>query len=128
MRHDIISDILSTIKNGVSFGKDEVITPASKLGLNLLLVMQKNGYIGKFEYIDDKKGGKFRVELKKKLNSCRSIRPRFSVKIGSFEKYEKRFLPSKGFGILIVSTPKGLMTHEEAKENGIGGKLIAFVY
>ena len=46
----------------------------------------------------------------------------------NYEKYEKRFLPAKGFGILIVSTPKGLMTHEEARKKKLGGVLIVYVY
>ena len=45
-----------------------------------------------------------------------------------FEKFEKRYLPAKNFGILIVTTPEGIMTHNEAKERGIGGRLLAYMY
>ncbi len=45
-----------------------------------------------------------------------------------FEKFEKRFLPAKDFGFLILSTSKGIMTHLAAKEKSIGGKLLAYVY
>jgi small subunit ribosomal protein S8 len=50
------------------------------------------------------------------------------VKRDQYEKWEKRFLPAVGFGILIVSTQKGVMTHATAIEQGMGGRLIAYVY
>ena len=62
------------------------------------------------------------------INKCGVIKPRFSVKKNEYEKFEKRYLPAHGFGIIIVSTPKGLMMHDEAIEKGLGGKLIAYCY
>ena len=60
--------------------------------------------------------------------SCGAIKPRFSVKIREMERYEARYLPAKDFGIIIVSTPSGVMTHKQAKEALTGGKLIAYIY
>jgi len=128
MRHDLISDVLSAIKNGDVHGKKEIITDYSSLVKNVLLILQKNNYIGDFEYIDDKKGGKFKIQLLGKVNNCNSIRPRLSVRIDEYEKYEKRFLPASNMGFIIVSTPKGLLTHDKAKEKKLGGVLIGFVY
>lgn len=128
MRHDLLSDALSAIKNGDRVGKKEAVTSASTLIKDVLIIMQKKGYIGNFEYIDDGRGGKFKIQLLGNVNSCGSIRPRFAVKKDEYEKYDRRFLPSAGFGILIVSTSKGVMFHEEAKDNGLGGKLLAYVY
>jgi small subunit ribosomal protein S8 len=128
MKHDLISDVLSSIKNGDKFGKKEIFTQSSHLVKNILLILQKNNYIGDFEYIDDNKGGKFRIQLLGKVNDCNAIRPRFSIRIDDYEKYEKRFLPAVNMGFLIVSTSKGLMTHDKAKEKGLGGVLIGFVY
>jgi len=68
------------------------------------------------------------VELIGNINKCGVIKPRFPVKKNEFEKWEKRFLPAKDFGILLVSTPKGVMSHKEAYKNGIGGRLLAYVY
>ena len=62
------------------------------------------------------------------INKCGVIKPRLGVKKNNFEKFEKRYLPSKDFGFLIVSTSKGLMVHNEAKEKGVGGNLIAYCY
>jgi small subunit ribosomal protein S8 len=128
MRHDLLSDVLSAIKNGDNYGKKETISPSSKLVKEVLLILQKNKFIGDFEYIDDARGGKFRIQLLGKVNKCCSIRPRFPVKKDEYEKWEKRFLPAAGFGFLMVSTSKGIMTHIEAKEKELGGKLLAYCY
>ena len=50
------------------------------------------------------------------------------MKKEEFEKFEKRFLPAQDFGILILTTNQGVMTHKEAKERKIGGRLLAYVY
>ena len=126
---DPLADALSTIKNAEIIGKSEcTIKPASKLIGNVLKVMKDKGYIGDFEFIDDGKSGNFKVQLKGKINKCGVIRPRHAVKNTDFEKWEKRYLPAKGFGSIILTTPEGVMTHSEAQDNGIGGELLAFVY
>jgi len=128
MRQDTLADVLSAIKNAERVGKKECITPASSLVREVLKVIQKEGYIGNFEFIDDGRSGKFRIELKNKVNNSNVIKPRYAVKVDSFEKWEKRFLPARDFGILILSTNKGLMTHQEAKKQHVGGKLLAYVF
>jgi small subunit ribosomal protein S8 len=126
---DPIADALINIKNHELASKKEcVFKPASKLMGEILKVMQKNGYISTFEFIDDGRDGMYRVSLLGKINQCRAIKPRYAVKKNGFEKYEKRYLPSKDIGMLIVSTPKGVMSHAEAKKKGIGGRLLAYVY
>lgn len=128
MRHDTLADVMSTIKNAERIGKKDCITPSSNLVKEVLKLMQKEGFIGIFEFIDDGRSGKFKINLKNRVNDCNVIKPRYSVKVGKFEKFEKRFLPAKGFGILIVSTTKGIMTHEEAKKEHLGGKLLAYAF
>lgn len=124
-----LADALSIIKNAERIGKPGcTINPASKLIGNVLKVMKDKGYIGEFEFIDDGKSGQFKVQLKGKINKCGVIRPRHSVKNTEFEAWEKRFLPARGFGSIIVTTPDGVMTHSEAMENGLGGQLLAYVY
>jgi len=126
---DTVANGLITIINNEMRNKREcVISPASKLLGRVLRIIQLNGYIGEFEFIDDGRAGKFKVQLLGRINKCGAIRPRFSVKVDEFEEWEKKFLPSRGVGVLIVSTPKGVLSHTEAKEKRMGGKLIAFVY
>jgi len=128
MRHDLLSDALTIIRNAESVGKSGCVLPSSDLIKNVLEVMKANNYIKSFKSIDDKKGGKIEVKLAGKINSCRAVKPRFSVKKDEYEKFERRFLPAKDFGILIVSTPKGLMTQKQAIEKQTGGRLLGFVY
>jgi small subunit ribosomal protein S8 len=108
--------------------KECIICPASNLVGRVLRLFQTKGYIGEIEYIDDGRQGKFRVQLFGRINDCKAVKPRFSVKAKGMEKYEKRFLPSRDLGTMILSTPKGIMTHMEAMEQNLGGRVLAYVY
>ncbi|MCR6623523.1 MAG: 30S ribosomal protein S8 [Candidatus Verstraetearchaeota archaeon] len=126
---DPLSDALSNIWNNEIRNKNEcIITPSSKLTINVLKVMQKKGYLGEIELIDDGRFGKIKVQLLGRINKCGAIRPRYSVGYRELPQWEKQFLPSRDVGILIVSTSKGVMTSKEAMENKVGGVLIAYVY
>ena len=126
--NDSLSNALATIMNAERVGKREcLIRPSSGLIKKVLELMQTNGYIGGFTESKERKEN-ITVSLLGQINKCNSIKPRFSVQNAEFEKFENRFLPAKDFGILIISTSKGLMTHNEAKKRKIGGKLIAFCY
>jgi small subunit ribosomal protein S8 len=126
---DTLANGLTAIMNNEMRNKREcIISPASKLLGRALRIMQLNGYIGEFEFVDDGRSGKFRVQLLGRVNKCGAVRPRFSVKVDKFEEWEKKFLPSRDVGILVISTPKGVLSHKEAKEKRMGGKLIAFIY
>lgn len=129
MQHDPLADALSQIKNAERSGKMEcLIKPSSKIIGRVLNVMQMYGYIKEFEFLEDGRGGIFLVKLNGKINNCNVIKPRFSVKRDEFEKFESRFLPARDFGVLIVSTTKGIISHFKAKELGVGGRLLGFVY
>jgi small subunit ribosomal protein S8 len=126
---DTIANGLTTIMNNERRRKKEcIIEPSSKLLGNVLRVIQMNGYIGEFEFIDDGRLGKFRVQLLGRVNKCGAIRPRFAVKVKDFEKWEKNYLPSKDIGAIAISTSQGVMSNKEAKQKRIGGQLLAFVY
>ena len=129
MQNDPLNDAMSVMKNASAIGKSEcTIQPSSKLIGRVLKVMQDNGYVNQFEYIEDGKAGKFRVMMKGAINDCGVIKPRYSVMVAELEKYEARFLPAQNFGVLILSTTEGVVTHNRARELGIGGKLLAYVY
>jgi small subunit ribosomal protein S8 len=126
---DPLADAYSNIMNHELLRKREVtLRPASKKVGAALRIMQRLGYIGEFEFIDDGKAGMFRVELLGRINKCGVIKPNYAVRHDEFEYWEKRYLPARQFGVLIVSTSKGFMTHREAVEQGHGGRLIAFIY
>ncbi|VVB76574.1 30S ribosomal protein S8 [Candidatus Tiddalikarchaeum anstoanum] len=129
MRHDLLADALSVINNAEKAGKTScTITPVSKFVRQVLDIFKKEGYITGYEYTDNKRGGVIVVQLAGKINKTGSVKPRFSSKKDELEKFEKRYLPSKDFGFIIISTPKGLITHIEAEEKQTGGKIIAYVY
>lgn len=128
MRHDLLADVFSIIKNMESIGRKECIVPASNLIKNVLKIMHKHKYIGDFDLIKDGKGGKFRVKLIGKINNCNVIKPRFYMKKDEFIKSEKRYLPANNVGILIITTSKGVVDQKEAKKHEVGGSLLGFVY
>jgi small subunit ribosomal protein S8 len=126
---DTLANGLITVVNNEMRNKREcIISPASKLLGRVLRIMQLNGYVGEFEFIDDGRSGKFKVQLLGRINKCGAIRPRFSVRTDSFEEWEKKFLPSREVGLLVVSTSDGVLSHKEAGEKHVGGKLLAFIY
>jgi len=126
---DTLSNGLTAVMNNELRNKrDCVISPASKLLGRVLRVLQLNGYIGEFEFIDDGRAGKFKIQLLGRVNKCGAIKPRYSVSADGFENWEKTFLPARDVGILVVSTPLGVLSHKEAKEKNTGGRLLAYVY
>jgi small subunit ribosomal protein S8 len=120
---------LNTIMNHEGRRKKEcIITPASNIVGRVLRLIQQKGYIGEIEFIDDGRQGKFRVQLFGRINECKAVRPRYSTKVKEMEKWEKRFLPSRDLGAVILSTPQGVIDHRRAKELNVGGVVIAYVY
>ena len=129
MQFDPLSDAFVRIYNAEQAGHYEVsLSPASKLLDNMLKIMQMQGYVGVFERVSDGRGDAFRVELVGAINRCGVIKPRHSVKRADFDKWESRYLPARDFGLLILTTNQGVMHHYDAKEEKIGGRLLAYVY
>lgn len=128
-RTDPLADALSTIKNADKLGKLEcTIEPASNTIGNVLGVLHEKGYIDSFEFIENGKAGEFRVGLAGQINDCGAVKPRYSAKKDEYEKWEKRYLPGRDFGSLVVTTSRGVMTHYEARNEGVGGQILAYVY
>lgn len=126
MSHDIVADALNMMKNAKMSGKTVVrVRHLSNLLIELLKIMKEKKIIKKYKInskertIDITLGDFF---------DCRAVKPRFTVKADQIEKYRRRYLPARNIGTLIVSTNKGLKTHEEAQEEQIGGCLIAYFY
>src|SRR3989344_1329633 len=121
MEHDPFAAAFSKILNAERAAKFEVIVaPISKVLKKTLEILQENSYIGGYEEIKNDKGGALKIVLNGSINKCLAIKPRFPITRDKYDKFEKRFLIGKDFGILIVSTPKGMMTNKKAKELGLG--------
>jgi small subunit ribosomal protein S8 len=129
MLNDPLANALSLIKNAEVKGKGScLIQPSSKLIGGVLNLLKDKGYISEFEFKDDEKAGYFQVKLKGNINNCGVIKPRYPVKREDLEKWESRYLPARDFGLLILTTTEGIISQAEAKEKGVGGKVLAFVY
>ena len=129
MKFDPLNDAIVNIKNHEHKGKTQcTITPKSKLITEVLRVFQENDFIKEFEEIEDNKGGTLKVILNHKINDCGVVKPRYPVKHDEYTDWEKQYLPSRGFGVLVVSTPNGVMSHAQAIKEETGGRLIAYVY
>ena len=127
--NDPLAQALSNMWNAEKIGRKDCIAGiASNMLKNVLKIFKDNDYIKGFEVVEDGKAGLIKVNLNGNINKCGVIKPRFSVQKQEFEKFEKRYLPARNLGIILVSTPKGLVTHIQAREKKTGGRLIAYVY
>ncbi len=126
MSQDIVADALNMLNNAKKARKDSIkIKRISNLLIEILKIMKQEGAIKKYKI--NAKDRSLEVFLGE-LSKCKSIKPRFTIDKTQIEKYRRRYLPAREIGKMIISTNKGLITHEEAKEEQIGGCLIAFFY
>jgi small subunit ribosomal protein S8 len=126
---NVLANLFVTLYNNETRRKNEcIVLPTSKLGVEVLKTLQKDGYIGEFERIEDKRGGKFKIKLLAKITKCGAISPRFKVKKTEYQNWEQQYLPSYMRGMLLVTTNQGVMSHHDAANKGIGGLLIGYVY
>jgi small subunit ribosomal protein S8 len=129
MLNNPLANVLSYINNHEKLGRKEILVGNnSKFIRQVLDILNENNYVGEYKEVEDGKGKLLAISLIGAVNKVGVISPRFNVKKDDYEKFEKRFLPAKDFGIMIVSTSKGLMTHMQAKEKGLGGRLVCYCY
>ena len=125
----VLSNALKTILNAERAGKRQVlIRPSSKVIIRFLKLMQKRNYIGDFEVVDDRRGGKVVIELSGRINKCGVISPRFDIGVTEYEKTVANLLPSRQFGYIVMTTNIGIIDQEKARRKHVGGKILGFFY
>jgi len=129
MLNDTLANALCITLNAEKARKSTVeIRPTSKIIENVLTILNEKGYVGSHEKEIVIGGQRIILNLLGKINKCGAIKPRLSIKFADIGKFEKRYLPADGFGFLVISTPQGIITNEEARTKKIGGTLLAYCY
>lgn len=128
---DPIADMLTRVRNGQSAGKATVSMPSSKKLVEIVRIMEQEGYIQRFDVIDGEPRATLEITLKygpKKAKIIRGIKriskPGLRIYAGKDE------LPRVlgGLGCAIISTSRGVMTDRDARKEGIGGEVIAYLW
>jgi len=127
--NDTLANALSIILNSERVGKKQcVIEQSSKMIKKVLQLLHDLDYIGEFKEDQTSKGIYLNVELLGNINKCGVIKPRTPINNKEYDKFEKRYLPARNMGVLIISTPEGMITNQEARAKKTGGRLIAYCY
>ena len=128
---DPIADMLTRIRNANSAKHKTVDVPASKIKIAIAEILFKEGYIKSFEVITDEAQGIIRITLKYDEKGTRVIDGIRRISKPGLRVYaSKEELPKvlNGLGIAIISTSKGLKTDKEARELGVGGEVLAYIW
>ena len=128
---DPIADMLTRIRNANSAKHKEVDVPASNMKRAIAQILVDEGYIASFEEIKDEKQGMLRVTLKYDENGKRVIAGLKRISKPGLRIYvNKDELPQvlNGLGIALISTSKGIKTDKEARKEGLGGEVLAYVW
>jgi len=128
---DRIADMLTRIRNANQMKYEKVVVLGSKMTLGIAEILKREGYIEDFNYIKDTKGDKLELTLKYGDKKVRVIQGLKRVSKSGLRVYAKtNEIPRvlNGLVIAIISTSKGLMTDKEAREAGLGGEVLAYIW
>ena len=128
---DPIADMLTRIRNANQMRHENVTVPASTLKINILKVLKEEGFIADYELVKDEKQGLVTIALKYTSENERVIKGLKRISKPGLKVYAQvDELPRvlNGLGIAIISTSKGLKTDKQARELGIGGEVLAYVW
>ncbi|MFA5114646.1 MAG: 30S ribosomal protein S8 [Candidatus Omnitrophota bacterium] len=129
-RTDLISDAFTAIRNAILINKENVDVPASKILKAMLEILKRHEYIDNFKFIEDKKQGVLRVYLKYLAgkSAIRNLKRISRPSLRFYVKSKKVPVVLRGRGLAFISTSKGILTDNEAREQGVGGEIIAYVW
>jgi small subunit ribosomal protein S8 len=129
-RTDLIADVFTIIRNAIMIKKDTVDFPASGNIKSIMSILKKNEYIDNFKLIEDKKQGVVRVYLKYTAgkSAIRNIKRVSKPGLRVYVRSKKVPAVLRGRGLALVSTSKGVITDKEARELGVGGEIIGYIW
>jgi small subunit ribosomal protein S8 len=128
---DPIADMLTRIRNANSAKHDSVDIPASNMKKAIAQILLDEGYIKKFDVVEDGKQGMIHVELKYgpgKTKIIQGLRRVSKPGLRIYSSSEEMPKVMKGIGTAIVSTSKGVMTDKKARRENVGGEVLAFIW
>lgn len=128
---DPIADLLTRIRNANLVHHDKVEIPASKIKRAIVQILKDEGFVKDFDVLADGKQGILRVSLKYGPERDRVITGIKRISKPGLRVYAKKEQLPKvlgGLGIAIISTSQGIMSDKQARKNGLGGEVIAFVW
>jgi len=129
-RTDLIADAFTSMRNAILVHKENVDVPASRILKSILEILKKEDYIDNFKFIEDKKQGILRIYLKYLAgkSAIRNLKRISRPGLRLYVKHQKVPTVLRGRGIAVISTPKGVITDSEAREQGLGGEIIAYIW
>lgn len=131
MVQDIIADMLTRMRNALVMKYETVEVIGSKMTKGIAEILKREGYITDYEYIENKNGDRIMITLKYGNKKERVITGLKRISKSGLRVYvASNEIPRvlNGLGIAIISTSKGLMTDKEARENNVGGEVLAYIW
>ncbi|XP_030522265.1 40S ribosomal protein S15a-2-like [Rhodamnia argentea] len=125
MGRRILNDALRTMVNAERRGKAMVeLRPISNVVSSFLKIMKDRGYVKSFQVHDPHRVGRITVELQGRIKDCKALTYRQDIKARDIEQYRLKILPTRQWGYVVITTPDGLLDHEEATRRNVGGQVI----
>ncbi|XP_068638780.1 small ribosomal subunit protein uS8my-like [Aristolochia californica] len=129
MGRRILNDALRTIVNAERRGKATAnLQPISNVMAAFLGIMKNRGYIKDFQVFDPHRVGKITVELQGRIKDCKALTYRQDIKSNRIEEYVQRTLPTRQWGYIVITTPNGVLDHEEAIRQNVGGQVLGYFH
>ncbi|KAJ8628541.1 hypothetical protein MRB53_021848 [Persea americana] len=129
MGRRILNDALRTIVNAERRGKATTnLKPISTVMTSFLKITKDRGYIKDFQVFDPHRVGRITVELQGRINDCRALTYRQDLKAMDIEEYRLRMLPTQQWGYVVITTPNGVLDHEEAIKQNVGGQVLGYFH
>ncbi|KAF3968009.1 hypothetical protein ACB098_09G116400 [Castanea mollissima] len=127
MGRRILNDALRSIVNAEKRGKATVeLKPISNVISSFLKIMKDRGYIKDYQVYDPHRVGRISVELQGRVKDCKALTYRQDIKARDIENYRLRMLPTHQWGYVVITTPDGVLDHEEAIKKNVGGQVLGY--